>query len=77
METVGKLAFSDIPRIARGDEASRVVAHTIQSAGYVAGLPTGQLATTTQFLYDALVAGSQNPETPREWLSGIAYGPKK
>ena len=77
VETVGKLAFSDIPRIARGDEASRVVAHTIQSAGYVAGLPTGQLATTTQFLYDALVAGSQNPETPREWLSGIAYGPKK
>lgn len=77
VETVGKLALSDIPRIAQGEEASRMVTHAINAAGYGLGLPTGQLATTTQFLYDALVAGSQNPETARDWLSGLAYGAKR
>lgn len=77
IETVGKLAASDIPRLVRGEEASRVVKHGIMAAGYALGLPTGQVGTTTQFLYDALAAGREHPETLHDWMSGLAYGPTR
>jgi hypothetical protein len=45
-------------------------------AGLFNGLPTGQVGASTQFVWDALVEGTQDPEGLLDWMKGLAYGPK-
>lgn len=68
----------DVAHLMQGDDASpTAVKSAFNFAGLLTGLPTGQVGATSQFLWDALISGSQNPETLREWLSGLAYGPER
>ena len=47
--------------------------NTVQNAGYVFGLPTGQAATTTQFLWDVM-DGNQSPSSMGDWYNGVLHG---
>lgn len=50
--------------------------HAVQNAGYVFGLPTGQVSGSVQFLWDVM-HGDQNPQDVADWLHGIVYGKVK
>ncbi|MCW5738198.1 MAG: hypothetical protein KIS73_29015 [Enhydrobacter sp.] len=78
LDTGVRVAF-DAANLIQGDPATRAVSHTINLMGYLTALPTGQAATTMQFLYDALWSGSARPEGVTDWLKGVVYGspPKK
>ncbi|MBD1412791.1 hypothetical protein NUJ30_08775 [Burkholderia contaminans] len=52
------------------------VKHAMQNAGYVFGLPTGQVSGSVQFLWDVM-HGDQNPQDVADWLHGIVYGKVK
>lgn len=81
VQTVWDTAFhagKDVAKLVQGEDVSESAIKTaFNMAGLMTGLPTGQVGATSQFLWDALVGGSQNPETLREWLSGLAYGPER
>ncbi|WP_017773850.1 hypothetical protein [Paraburkholderia kururiensis] len=49
------------------------VKHAVQTAGYVFGLPTGQLSNAGQFLWD-VIDGEQQPKDVQDWLHGVVYG---
>jgi hypothetical protein len=68
----------DVVKLVSGDDPSETaIKSAFNTAGTLVGLPLGQVGATSQFLWDALVTGSQNPETLKEWLSGLAYGPER
>lgn len=70
-------SFKDAKGAVTGEGASdKWVSHTIQNAGYVFGLPTGQVATSGQFLWD-VIDGDQTPQNVQEWLNGVVYGKTK
>lgn len=63
----------DIANTIKGTPVSPYwVKHSIATAGYVFGLPTGQVATTGQFLWDVM-DGRQDPQGLSDWLKGM-YG---
>ncbi len=70
---------SDLPGLVTDEPPKRFVQHAVSLPGYVVGLPTGQPATTLQFLYDALWSKEARPQDVADWLKGGAYGapPKK
>lgn len=50
--------------------------HTVTTAGYVFGLPTGQAASASQFLWD-VETGQQHPEDVADWWRGLVHGDMK
>ena len=56
-----------------GEVSDKWVKHAMESAGYIFGLPTGQAANTTQFLWD-VSDGNQAPADLVDWLKGLIYG---
>lgn len=50
--------------------------HTITTSGYVFGLPTGQAASASQFLWD-VQTGQQHPEDVADWWRGLVHGDMK
>lgn len=81
VQTVWDTAFhtgKDVAKIVGGDAPSdTAIKSAFTMGGLLTGLPTGQVGATSQFLWDALVAGSQNPQSLKDWLSGLAYGPER
>jgi hypothetical protein len=75
VDTGVRVAF-DVANLAQGKPADRAVSHTINLMGYLTALPTGQAATTMQFLYDALWLGSARLQDVTDWLKGVVYGPR-
>lgn len=68
----------DVASLINGDDTSETgIKYAFNSVGLILGLPTGQVGTTSQFLWDALVSGSQNPDGLKEWMSGLVYGPER
>ncbi|MBU6407979.1 MAG: hypothetical protein KGS44_12755 [Alphaproteobacteria bacterium] len=68
----------DVAKLIEGEETSDAgIKYAFNSVGLLTGLPTGQVGATSQFLWDALVSGSQSPESLKEWMSGLVYGPEK
>lgn len=73
--------FLKIPKetvkLVSGEEQSEGFVKTLaNAAGYAMRLPTGQIGNTAQFLYD-VADGTQDPRGIKEWLDGLAYGPKR
>jgi hypothetical protein len=67
----------DAMHAALGEDVSdKWLKHTINTAGYVFSLPTGQPASTIQFLYD-LEQGNTNPQDAGDWWRGILTGDTK
>ena len=58
------------------DVSSKWVKHAVQNAGYVFGLPTGQVSGSVQFLWDVM-HGDQDPKDVADWLHGLVYGKLK
>jgi hypothetical protein len=78
LEVGGKFVIRDLPGVVTGEPSKRWVQNTVTLPGYLLGLPTGQPATTMQFLYDALWSREARPEDVTDWLKGMVYGtPKK
>lgn len=81
VQTVWDTAFhtgKDVARLIEGEDVSETAIKSVfNTAGLVLGLPTGQLGATTQFLWDALISGSQDPQTLKDWLDGLTYGPER
>jgi hypothetical protein len=50
--------------------------HSVTTAGYVFGLPTGQAASASQFLWD-VEHGKQRPEEVADWWRGLLKGDMK
>lgn len=75
LETGTNIVIKDIPHLIQGKPADHALSHAISTMGYLTALPTGQLATTTQFLYDALWSKKANPQTVTDWMKGLVYGP--
>ena len=69
--------FKDAANLVQGKETSKgSIKNTFNMVGLFAGLPTGQLGASTQFVWDALVEETQEPEGLLDWMKGLAYGPK-
>jgi hypothetical protein len=69
--------FKDAAKLVEGKETSKTsIKNTFNVAGLFTGLPLGQVGASTQFVWDALVEGTQDPEGLLDWLKGLAYGPK-
>lgn len=56
-----------------GDVSDKWVKHAIEAPGYIFGLPTGQVGSTAQFLWD-LHTGNQTAESAGEWYRGLLTG---
>jgi hypothetical protein len=64
----------DISAVAHGQAVPQQwVKHAVTNAGYVFGLPTGQVASTTQFLWD-VSNGRQSPQDVADWYHGLVFG---
>jgi hypothetical protein len=71
--TIGHSA-KDLKAAANSEPVSdKWLKHAVQTAGYVFGLPTGQLSTSTQFLWD-VEHGNQAPDGLADWWHGLIYG---
>ena len=67
----------DVGKWMEGENASsKWLKHAIETPGYILGAPTGQIATSAQFLWDAS-DGKENPQNLKEWMHGIMYGTAK
>lgn len=65
-------------KLASGEEASTgALKNTFNVAGVLTGLPLGQVGQTSQFVWDVMIAGSQQPETLGDWLKGLVFGPER
>lgn len=53
--------------------SSETIRAEASAAGYVFGLPGNQIGKTGGFLYD-LTTGAAEPQSIRDWYSGLAYG---
>ena len=64
----------DIEHAVKGEPVSdKWLKHAITTSGYVFGLPTGQPASTAQFLWD-VGDGTQNPQDVADWYHGLMHG---
>jgi hypothetical protein len=56
-----------------GDISDTWVRTAVETPGFFLGLPTGQVAQTSQFLYD-VNQGSQDPQVASDWYQGLTKG---
>jgi hypothetical protein len=69
--------LKDAYKVSTGDAPSnRWVQHAVTAPGYFFGLPTGQLGSSSQYLYD-VAEGNQNPQGVGDVALGIMKGPQK
>lgn len=77
LEQVGKSvvkAAQDGWKLTQGEPVSAHAGkNAMEAAGFVAGLPTGQLSTTGSFLWD-VYNGDAQPEDARDWYNGLTSG---
>jgi hypothetical protein len=70
--------FKDAAKLVEGKETSRTsIKNTFNVVGLFTGLPLGQVGASSQFVWDALVEETQDPEGLLDWLKGLAYGPER
>lgn len=55
------------------DPSPQWLKHLIDGAGFATGLPLGQVATSAQYGKE-VAEGEERPETPLDFLSGLAFG---
>lgn len=59
------------------DPSAGVLKNAFNVIGVLTALPLGQVGQTSQFVWDAIIAGSQDPETLGDWLKGLVFGPER
>lgn len=69
--------FEDAGKLISGEDASKgAVKNLFNVAGVLTGMPYGQAGQSMQYVWDALVEGSEQPDGVAEWLKGLAFGPE-
>ena len=63
----------DVKKIKEGNDTKRATRNVIELTGYTLGLPTGQVAASSQFIVD-VSEGEQDPETVSDWYQGLSRG---
>lgn len=76
-ESILKLG-KNIGKIATGEDvdAQRVAGQALDVLGFTVGLPTGQVKTTGNYIWD-VIDGDQRPDGVLEFLRGVTLGPEK
>lgn len=70
-------SVKDAGNLMAGREVSeKALKHTITTAGYVFALPTGQVASAGQFLYN-VEQGKEHPQNVQDWFNGLMHGDLK
>jgi hypothetical protein len=73
----GKKSYKDVENLSQGEDVSpHWLRHSLETAGYAFGLPTGQAAQSLQYLWDVW-DGEQNPEDVKEFMHGMVFGGTK
>lgn len=73
VDTIGQSGVDAANALTGKDANPKVLKHTITTAGYVFGLPTGQAAASGQFLWD-VSQGAQDPQDIGDWYRGMLHG---
>jgi hypothetical protein len=58
------------------DVSDKWIKHSLNTTGYVLGLPLGQASNAAQFLWD-VQEGAQDPEGVADWYRGLVHGTTK
>lgn len=76
-ESILKLG-KNIGNLVKGEDvdAQRIAGQALDVAGFTLGLPTGQLKTTGNYIWD-LIDGDQRPDGVLEVMRGLTLGPEK
>lgn len=69
----GLNVWTDAGNLWEGDDTKRATRNVLELSGYTLGLPTGQLASSTQFIVD-VSEGEQDPQTITDWMEGLSKG---
>lgn len=69
----GLNVWTDAGNVWEGDDTKRATRNVLELSGYTLGLPTGQLASSTQFIVD-VSEGEQDPQTITDWMEGLSKG---
>jgi hypothetical protein len=65
---------TDIEKWSEGEDVSpKWLRHSIETAGYIFGLPTGQPGQSLQYLWDVW-SGEQDPEDVKEFMHDLLFG---
>ncbi|AQW29130.1 hypothetical protein JK151_08845 [Ralstonia syzygii subsp. celebesensis] len=73
VDAIGK-SGEDAAHALLGQQVSdKWLKHSVTTAGYVFGLPTGQASSAVQFLWD-VGGGHQSPQDAADWWRGIMHG---
>jgi hypothetical protein len=73
VDAIGKSGIDAANALTGKETDPKVLKHSMTTAGYVLGLPLGQPASTTQFLWD-VSQGKQDPQALQDWWNGIVHG---
>jgi hypothetical protein len=73
VDAVGRSGQDAANAMAGQEVSEKWVKHTVTTAGYVFGLPTGQAASAVQFLWD-VEQGKAHPEGVADWWRGVMHG---
>ena len=76
VDAIGHSGSDAVNAMAGKEVSEKWVKHTIATAGYVFALPTGQLSSSGQFLYN-VQQGKDNPENVSDWAKGLMHGDLK
>ncbi|MBC7284976.1 hypothetical protein [Hoeflea sp.] len=63
----------DVRNLAKGNDTKHATRDVLEATGYLTGAVPGQAATTVQFFVD-VVSGSAEPQSAKDWWSGVRTG---
>lgn len=73
VDAIGKSGVDAANALTGQETDPKALKHTVTTAGYLFGLPLGQVSSTTQFLWD-VSQGKQDPQDLQDWWNGILHG---
>lgn len=73
VDAVGKSGVDAANALTGQETDPKALKHTVTTAGYVFGLPLGQVSSSAQFLWD-VSQGKQDPQDLQDWWNGILHG---
>jgi hypothetical protein len=73
VDAVGKSGVDAANALTGKETDPKVLKHSLTTAGYLFGLPLGQVSGSAQFLWD-VTQGKQDPQNLQDWWNGILHG---
>jgi hypothetical protein len=73
VDAVGKSGVDAANALTGKETDPKALKHTVTTAGYLFGLPLGQVSSSAQFIWD-VSQGKQDPQNLQDWWNGILHG---